>query len=136
RILRAHELDELIGALKIQVVRDSALGPVPRDDRLCGVESAFVDTLNDRNLKMKDGQLLAYFDCREPANALVGAVQCGDKMLLIIVGHVELKTQTEAVGFHRALPHAFHAGDGIARLFRSGPGGLTMKGKRKSHIAL
>ena len=73
--MRAHELDQLIRALKIQVVRDAALGPVPRDDRLCGVESAFVDTLNDRNLKMKDGQLLAYFDCREPGDALIGTVE-------------------------------------------------------------
>ena len=134
--MRAHKLDQLIRALKIQVVRDSALGPVPRDDRLCGVESAFVDALNDRNLKMKDGQLLAYFDGREPGDALIGTVEGREKMLLIIVGHMELKTQTEAVGLQRALPHAFDASDGIARLFRSRAGGLTMKGKRKSHITL
>src|SRR5689334_16180266 len=57
-------------------------------------------------------------------------------MLLIIMRNVQLKTQTEAVGFQRTLPHTFHAGNRIARLFCSGAGGLAMKRKGQSNIAL
>src|SRR5262245_3778646 len=85
---------------------------------------------------MKNSQLLADVDGREAADALIGTVQRRNKVLLVVVGDVELKAQTEAIGFHGALPHALHAGDGIARLFCSGPSGLTMKRKRKPNVAL
>src|SRR5262249_42892798 len=135
-VLRSHKIDQLVGALKSQVVGDAALGPVAGDDRFCGVQTAFVNALHDGNFKMKDGQLLADIDGREPADALVRTVQRRNKMLLIIVGNVELKTQAETVGFQRALPYAFHSEDGIARLFRSCASGLTMKRERKTNIAL
>src|SRR5690348_6032749 len=85
---------------------------------------------------MIDINFLADFDSRQPGDALVGAVQSCDKLLLVIVRNVKLKTQAKSVGFQRALPNAFDACDSITRSFRSRTYGLTMKGKRKSHIAL
>src|SRR6266566_3137341 len=136
RILRTHELEQLIQALKLQVARDPALRPNPGNDGFCGVYRAFVDAIHDGNLKMKDGQLLADLDGRHAADALIGTVESGNKLLFIIVRNVQLKTQAQAVGFERALPHAFGAGDGVVRLPGSGAGNLAMKEERKTHVAL
>ena len=48
---------------------------------------------------MKDGQFLADLDGREAADAQIRTVECGNKLLLIVVRDVELKTQAQAVGF-------------------------------------
>ena len=66
---------------------------------------------------MKDGQLLADINCRKPADALIGAVQRRNQLLLIVMRNVKLKAQAEAVGFQCSLPHAFHAGNRITRFF-------------------
>src|SRR5207253_1114181 len=115
-ILRAHQLEQLIRALELQVASDPALRPNPGDHGFCRVYRALVDAIHEGNLKMKDGQLLADLDGRHAADALIGTIESRNKLLFIIVRNVQLKTQTQAVGFERALPHAFGAKDSVVRL--------------------
>src|SRR5260370_27720894 len=85
---------------------------------------------------MKGGVLLADSNSGETADALVGAVERGYKLLFIIMRDVQLKAQAHAVSFHGALPHSFRAGDGIRRFSRAGAGGLAMKHEREAGAAL
>src|SRR5438034_52685 len=70
------------------------------------------------------------------ADALIGTIESRNKLLFIIVRNVQLKTQTQAVGFERALPHAFGAKDSVVRLPGARARNLAMKDERKTHVAL
>ena len=69
--------------------------------------------------------LLAHFDCGEAADALVGAVERTDELLLIIMRDVKLEAEAHAVALHCALPYPFGAGDCIRWLSFAGPSSLA-----------
>lgn len=135
-VLRANEFEKLIGAFEIEFLLDAILRPAPIDSRFCGVERAVVDTSHYGNLEMKGGVLLADLYGGETAYLLVGAIEGGDELLLIVMRDVKLQAEAHAVAFQRALPHAFRAGDGIGWLLCAGAGGLAMKNKREADVAL
>src|SRR5262249_36303425 len=135
-ILQAYKGEQLVGALKLQVARDAALRPRSGDDRFCVVQRAFVDAFNHRNFKVKDSEFLTDLDGWKTAYAHIGAVQSGNKLFLVVVRNVELKTQAQAIGFQRRLPNTFGTGDGVTWLPASRASSLTMEGERKTDVAL
>ena len=76
---------------------------------------------------MKGGVFLAHLDSGQTAYLLIGAIEGGDELLLVVVLNVELQTQAHAVAFQGALPDSFGGGDGIGRLSCASTRGLTMK---------
>ena len=85
---------------------------------------------------MKGGFFLAYFGGRKSADPLVGAVERGYEVLLIVMRDVKVEEEAHAIGLERALPHAFGTCDGIGGLFRSGASRLMMESQRKTDAAL
>src|SRR5882762_7652091 len=127
-VLRADEFEKLVGALEIEFLLDAVLRPASGDSCLGSVERAVVDASHNRNLEMKDGVFLADLDGGQPANSLVGAIEGGYELLLIVMRNVKLQAEAHAVAFQRALPHTFRASDGIGWLFCAGVGGLERAG--------
>jgi hypothetical protein len=63
-VLRAEQLEKLVGALKIELLLDAVLCPASSDGRFCGVERAIINAAHHGDLKMKGGVLLANSDGR------------------------------------------------------------------------
>src|SRR5690348_400454 len=85
---------------------------------------------------MKYSFFLADLGGRKSADALVGAVESCDEMLLIVMRDVKLEAETHAIAFERPLPHTFGTCDGIGGLFRPSSGRLAVESQRKTDAAL
>src|SRR5205823_13111634 len=63
-ILPAHQLEQLIRALELQVASDPALRPNPGDHGFCRVYRALVDAIHEGNLKMRSEERRVGKECR------------------------------------------------------------------------
>src|SRR5437899_1853609 len=110
-ILRANQFKKLVGTPKLEPLLDAALRPSTGDDRLCGVEHAIVDAAHNRYFKMEGGIFLANFGGWQAIDALVGAIERGEELMLIVMRDVQLQAEAHAVAFERALPNSLGGKD-------------------------
>ena len=135
-ILRANQFKKLVGTPKLEPLLDAALRPSTGDDRLCGVEHAIVDAAHNRYFKMEGGIFLANFGGWQAIDALVGAIERGEELMLIVMRDVQLQAEAHAVAFERALPNSLGGKDGIGGLPCADSGRLAVKNQGEAHTAL